>query len=603
MKRVRSHKIESLSDAFLETFFVDWICNKLDNDYGLDYNIIITENEVSTELNFFVQNKGTDSINISENYVKYSIETKYLDYYSNFIQPILINRYDAQNNCGYWINIQKYIREILDKEKPNWRDQETVTINIPITNQFTDITIIKNEIITSLKENGRIFVNKLNWFEGYEKILGNPEELENVIEKREIDNIRARLHTSILYFRKDNLEKMQEQYVKVYRQKNENEEQLKAILGLITSSNILDFANIPNLVPIAEEGQKLAESLGMDLYKNIFIFFTNIFLYINIIYEKLPIIGMKSEAAKYGSSIDDFVNFIWDSQISLFTFALEEKMTNILNILNELLMNNFIFEFIYLHLTLILVGNFVNFTSLVYIDKTTITETLEGQKPLIKMILEVIEKMNDNELRLYANFCVGGYFELIDADKAREIYNKGLELAKEIDHKFYIRKFEYLLSDIGSIPQKISPNEMRNFPISETMQLIREFYFRDIDAIPDNRIKEAMKIALRDVDPTEFIKYCEFLMVDYHQSHLGKVLGLYSLGGKILTCIKKEIWFESANLELIFNHFKNEICKDCEFKSPRGDDWQATFGYLDEMKLKIFEIIRKKQQSGINQPI
>ena len=55
MKRVRSHKIEDLSDTFLETFFVDWVCNKLHKDYALDYNILITEGEFTTEINFFVQ--------------------------------------------------------------------------------------------------------------------------------------------------------------------------------------------------------------------------------------------------------------------------------------------------------------------------------------------------------------------------------------------------------------------------------------------------------------------------------------------------------------------------------------------------------------------
>ncbi len=52
MKRVRSHKIEALSDAILEIFFVDWICNKLHKDYGLDFIIGITlvKNRETTNL-------------------------------------------------------------------------------------------------------------------------------------------------------------------------------------------------------------------------------------------------------------------------------------------------------------------------------------------------------------------------------------------------------------------------------------------------------------------------------------------------------------------------------------------------------------------------
>lgn len=50
MKRVRSHIIEKKSDLFLEDIFDNWVCNKLNNDYGLDYNIIITEMKLQQKL-------------------------------------------------------------------------------------------------------------------------------------------------------------------------------------------------------------------------------------------------------------------------------------------------------------------------------------------------------------------------------------------------------------------------------------------------------------------------------------------------------------------------------------------------------------------------
>jgi len=167
MKRVRSHKIEDLSDAFLEIFFVEWVCNKLHKDYALDYNILITEGEFTTEINFFVQNKGTDSLDISGDYVNLDgIEPRYLIYYNNFIQPVLITRYDTQNECAYWINAQKYARNVLDVEKPDWRKNKTsIRIKIPLTNKLTDINIIKNEVISSLNENIGFSGNKFEVIE------------------------------------------------------------------------------------------------------------------------------------------------------------------------------------------------------------------------------------------------------------------------------------------------------------------------------------------------------------------------------------------------------------------------------------------------------
>ncbi|MBA7589340.1 hypothetical protein ES708_31422 [subsurface metagenome] len=103
-----------------------------------------------------------------------------------------------------------------------------------------------------------------------------------------------------------------------------------------------------------------------------------------------------------------------------------------------------------------------------------------------------------------------------------------------------------------------------------------------------------MRIAFKDADPTEILRYCEFMAVDYRPSLLGQEKGLYSMGMKVLMCLKKELKSEAFNLELIFNHFKDNTCKDCEYRSPRSNDWVATFGKLDEMKLKIFELERRK---------
>ena len=86
MKRVRSHKIEALSDAFLEKFFVDWVCNKLHKDYSLDFIIGITlgkNRETTTDINFFVQNKGTDFIKQTEKYVILDIDPKFPYHTSN----------------------------------------------------------------------------------------------------------------------------------------------------------------------------------------------------------------------------------------------------------------------------------------------------------------------------------------------------------------------------------------------------------------------------------------------------------------------------------------------------------------------------------------
>jgi len=174
MERHRSHVIEKKSKTFVEDFFADWVCNELHNDYALDFNVAITEGGITTEVNFFIQNKATDHINISGDYVNLdNIEPRYLIYYSRFIQPILIIHYDAQNNCAYWLNAQKYVKNVLNVKKPNWKNNKTsIRIKIPLDNKMTDIEIIKNEVKNSLNENIGNSTNKLGVIESkfYEEL-------------------------------------------------------------------------------------------------------------------------------------------------------------------------------------------------------------------------------------------------------------------------------------------------------------------------------------------------------------------------------------------------------------------------------------------------
>ena len=71
MERTRDHIIQSESDRFLSKFFDPWIVNVLHNDYGLDFNIEITENGKTIGRPFYVQNKGTDHLKSNATHVKY----------------------------------------------------------------------------------------------------------------------------------------------------------------------------------------------------------------------------------------------------------------------------------------------------------------------------------------------------------------------------------------------------------------------------------------------------------------------------------------------------------------------------------------------------
>ena len=138
-----------------------------------------------------------------------------------------------------------------------------------------------------------------------------------------------------------------------------------------------------------------------------------------------------------------------------------------------------------------------------------------------------------------------------------ELYSKGLELTKKINHKFYIRKFEYLLSDLGRTAQTTSIDEFKNYPISELTQMIQNFYFRQIDKIPDIRLKEGLKIAGKDHNPTEILRDCEFLAVDYIPSTYGQLIeSILEFNEKKFNLKDAQIWLDNIDdniLEILQN--------------------------------------------------
>lgn len=153
MKRTKSHEISSVSGAFVEKFFSKWVVNPLYNDYALDYKVDIVEDNNVSNIEFYIQLKGTDAIKVINNTTVFDIKTRYLKYFEQKFIPVLLILYATKSNIGYWLNIQKYVRETLDVEKPKWRDQSYVRVKFPDKNILDDLSTIRDEIINFFYEN------------------------------------------------------------------------------------------------------------------------------------------------------------------------------------------------------------------------------------------------------------------------------------------------------------------------------------------------------------------------------------------------------------------------------------------------------------------
>lgn len=130
--------IETQSDRIFEAQVpAEWIYRKIDLDYGLDREIEIVDDEDVTGKKILVQLKGSQSFELTDKVIKFPLETEKLEYYSKSDLPVLLVLVDLKTETSYWLFVHEYI-EKLSAEKPSWRQQETVTLEIPIVNTWHD---------------------------------------------------------------------------------------------------------------------------------------------------------------------------------------------------------------------------------------------------------------------------------------------------------------------------------------------------------------------------------------------------------------------------------------------------------------------------------
>lgn len=164
--RTYSHIIDTKSiKKVLNSFPNYWVVRDLsERDYGTDLLVEIfreAENDLCGNIRYEstgyvcnIQVKGTNTA-IRENLdntIHYSFDKKALLYVEKFTIPFILLRADVSKAEGevYFLWLQRYIKDVLDHEKPNWRDcgQKSFTLKIPSENLLST-NYRKIEIISS----------------------------------------------------------------------------------------------------------------------------------------------------------------------------------------------------------------------------------------------------------------------------------------------------------------------------------------------------------------------------------------------------------------------------------------------------------------------
>ena len=165
--RHESHILEEKSiDAFKAILPESWIVEQSTKDYGIDLTVQIVENRKVTGKKFCVQMKAIDSLEEIPEKPTYSMDLSSLKLYEKYTDPVVIVYAITDKTRSFWefyhIFAQKYINEILSKNDPEWRLNESGAKNPTRTIRFDKNCLLDNEKpLAEIADKGRFYVSKL----------------------------------------------------------------------------------------------------------------------------------------------------------------------------------------------------------------------------------------------------------------------------------------------------------------------------------------------------------------------------------------------------------------------------------------------------------
>jgi Domain of unknown function (DUF4365) len=157
MKRPKQHIMETESEQLLEQLVPSsWIIRSVSKDYGVDKEIELVDQNIVSGKRIWLQLKSVEKINVRKqvyktdaksqkkdadkievDYISFSMDVDTLKYYLSCTFPVLLFLADLENKEIYWLPIQDEIEINLFKRTPNWTEQKSTTLQIPIWNRLT----------------------------------------------------------------------------------------------------------------------------------------------------------------------------------------------------------------------------------------------------------------------------------------------------------------------------------------------------------------------------------------------------------------------------------------------------------------------------------
>lgn len=571
-----------------------FVINELSEDFGLDFQATLTE-ELDSEyqqvssINFFIQLKASQNFGDGDT-AKFSASTDDLNLYLQNPSPVVLALYDNSQDEFYWTIVQEYIWDELEERTPNWRSQGSNTVRVDKDQTFSDTDHLRSRVLEGQNRILRRHNMAMGIGQGLKFSPDDPSELDMQVESSLQDFKGHSLIKSAEMLKKGKREGAKEQLRKVYEAPEQDEGKLKALSGLLHIHHPdQGQEEALQILELAEEGMDLAQNLDQLGHEK--------YIQIHKNHAQLSILLDKTEEILFSMKIQE------DGGDGLFQVFLTEGLFEMLGeklrvfgeineALNTLLEND---EYYHYTISLPLIVDYITTQVIVYaglkiVDRDELRNS-DQVHPIVAQLEQILEIMDEPETEMSIHRHLGlYYYHIYKQEEAIEHFEAAVQLAEKVGDEFMAEGVSDFLEEVRENPDPYAPEEDKTdpmeLPLSEFQDLMKEVAEAqgfDLDN-PSDDIGESVKMAVKDVDITEYLRHCEHLRIrQMFTSPLGHQMGLRSLGPKLMWC-KHGGGSEGHNLEMQFRHFKQTHCEGCEHHSPRGDSWTCTMEDVQEQE-------------------
>jgi len=118
-----------------------------------------------------------------------------------------------------------------------------------------------------------------------------------------------------------------------------------------------------------------------------------------------------------------------------------------------------------------------------------------------------------------------------------------------------------------------------------------------------NPIVQGLRVAARDNTPERVLKTCEHILSSRGATgpiarEIEMLFGIQTAGSKIIHCALHRYHLEAKDLDSAFAQFKSQFCDSCPDQAPRPAEWKYTKEFQRDFNAKHLQLVRDFNATG-----